>query len=90
MTSADRGEEVMALKQFTLTFSHAVGDRSEIDDLFIDHEVTLSILKDRLSSDGGWVEISLEGEIDEIQRAMANVTPVHLRPMQLADANPMP
>jgi hypothetical protein len=87
----------MTSKQFNLFFSHAVGDRGEIDKLFADHEVSLSFIKDNLVKDGGWVQISVEGDLDEIQRAIAGVTlrgiqvtPVHLRPMTLTDANPTP
>jgi hypothetical protein len=87
----------MAVEQYTLTFSKSMADRPILADLGKKYNLTTVLRKAQLSDSAGWVQISLQGDREEIQRALSDlmtqgvlVSPVHLSPLSGEDSNPLP
>lgn len=87
----------MAVEQYTLTFSKSMADRPILANLSKKFNLTTVLRKAQLSDNAGWVQISLQGDREEIQRALSElvtlgvlVSPIHLNTLSGADSNPMP
>ena len=86
----------MAIETYNLTFTKEMADRPLLYNLGKRYQLVCTLKRAQLSESAGWVQISLSGDMDEIQRAVADlmaqgvmVTPLHLRPLT-EDTNPMP
>jgi len=87
----------MAIETYNLTFTKDMADRPVIDSISKKYNVSVIMKKAQLSESAGWVQVALQGETEEIQRAMADlltqgvmVGPTHLQPLSGADVNPLP
>jgi ABC-type methionine transport system ATPase subunit len=86
----------MAIEQYTLTFIKEMADKPLLQKLSQNYELIVVFQRGQLSDTAGWVQISLQGDPEEIQRAVADlntqgvmISPVHLQPLTF-DVNPMP
>ncbi len=87
----------MAVEQYTLTFNKAMADRPILTNLGKKYNLSAVLQKAQLSESAGWVQISLQGDKEEIQRALTDlmtqgvlVNPIHLQALSTSDSNPMP
>ena len=87
----------MAVEQYTFTFSKSMADRPILANLSKKYNLTTVLRKAQLSDSAGWVQVSLQGDREEIQRALSElmtlgvlVNPVHLNVMSGGDSNPLP
>jgi L-aspartate semialdehyde sulfurtransferase ferredoxin len=86
----------MAVETYNMTFTKEMADRPLIYNLSKGYELVCTLKRAQLSETAGWVQLSLTGDADEIQRAVADmmaqgvmVTPLHLKSLT-DDINPMP
>ena len=87
----------MAVEQYTLTFNQAMADRPILSGLSKKYNLTIVLKKAQLSESAGWVQISLQGDREEIQRALTDVmgqgvlvNPIHLHALAGESTNPLP
>ncbi len=87
----------MAVETYNLTLSKDMADRPLLYNLGKRFELVCTLKRAQLSESAGCVQIALSGDMDEIQRAVADllaqgvmVTPLHVRPLTAEDSNPMP
>jgi hypothetical protein len=74
-----------------------MADRPILANLSKKYNFTTVLRKAQLSDSAGWVQVSLQGDREEIQRAVSelvtlgvSVSPVHLNVMTCSDSNPLP
>ncbi len=86
----------MAVETFNLTFTKDMADRPLLYNLGQRYKLVYTLKKAQLSETTGWVQVSLQGDIDEIQRATGDllgqgimVSPLHVKPLT-DDINPLP
>jgi ABC-type methionine transport system ATPase subunit len=86
----------MAIESYNLTFTKDMADRPVLFNLSKKFNLTCNLRKAQLSEGAGWVQLSLSGERDEIQRAIAEllgqgvmVAPLNVNSLT-SDHNPMP
>ena len=86
----------MAIETYNLTFTKDLVDRPVLQNLGKKFALTCNLKKAQLSEGAGWVQVALSGEMDEIQRAVADlmtqgvlVNPTHLNALT-TDVNAMP
>ncbi len=86
----------MALEQYKLTFTREMSSRPILYNIGKNFDVVVTLQRAQLSESAGWVQISLQGEPEEIQQAIADltnlgvfITPTHLNPL-VNTSNPMP
>jgi len=77
----------MVIKHFRLTFTPDMADQPIVANLCKSYNFILTIRSAHISEKGGWILVSLHGELDEVQRAVAalgtvgvNIAPTHLPP----------
>ncbi len=76
----------MALERYNLTFSKPMGSQPVIYNLGRKYKVVTVLERANLSEEAGWVQVALQGEPEEIQRALAdlNTMGVFVTPVELA------
>jgi hypothetical protein len=86
----------MAAATYNLTFSQEMADRPLLHNLSKSYELVLTLKRAQLSESAGWVQVTLTGDMDEIQRAVADlstqgilVSPLNVKALT-TDSNPMP
>ena len=86
----------MAVQTLNLTFTNEMANRPIIHNIGKNYALTVTLKKAQLSESAGWVQIVLQGEPEEIQQAVADlttqgvfITPTHLEPL-VNTSNPMP
>jgi hypothetical protein len=86
----------MAIETYNLTFTKDLADRPVLQNIGKRYALTCNLKKAQLSDGAGWVQVALSGDMDEIQRAVADlmtqgvlVSPPHLNVLT-TDVNPMP
>jgi hypothetical protein len=82
----------MAISRYNFTFTKEMADRPIIHSLSTNYDLVPVIERAQLSDSAGWMRVALNGEQDEIQRAVADlmtlgvmVTPIHLAPITEVD-----
>ena len=82
----------MAIERYNLTFTRDMADRPVVYSLGANYDLVPVIERAQLSENAGWMQIALNGEKDEIQRALADlmtkgvlVTPIHLSRAGISD-----
>jgi hypothetical protein len=86
----------MAVETYNLTLSAQMADKPLLQNLSKGYDLVCTIKKAQLSESAGWLQLALSGDLDEIQRAIADlmaqgvlVTPPHVRPLT-DDNNALP
>ena len=76
----------MALERYNLTFNTQMQDKPILQDLGKKYELVVNIERANVSEGSGWVQVSLSGEPEEIQRAIAflNTVGVFVSPAEFA------
>ena len=76
----------MALERYTLTFSALMHNQPILYNLGRKYRLVVTLEKANLSDEAGWVQVSFNGDPDEIQRAVAdlNTMGVFITPIELA------
>lgn len=82
----------MAVQRFKLTFTQSMAENPIVHMLGTNYNLVPTIERAQLSDNAGWMQIALNGDKDEIQRAVADlltrgifVTPLHLQPITTPD-----
>lgn len=82
----------MAVQRYKLTFTRDMAENPIVHTLGANYNIVPVIERAQLSENAGWMQIALNGEKDEIQRAVADlmttgvlVTPLHLSPLTTPD-----
>ena len=86
----------MAVQTFNLTFTNEMAGRPILYNIGKNYALTVTLKRAQLSESAGWVQVVLQGEPEEIQQAVADlstqgvfITPTHLEPLG-GTSNPMP
>lgn len=86
----------MAVETYNMTFTKEMADRPLLYNLSRGYDLVCTLKRAQLSETAGWVQLSLSGDLDEIQRAIADlmakgvmVAPLHIKSLT-DDINPMP
>jgi hypothetical protein len=86
----------MAVQTLNLTFTNEMANRPILYNIGKNYALTVTLKKAQLSESAGWVQITLQGEPEEIQQAVADLstqgvflTPTHIEPL-VNTSNPMP
>jgi ABC-type methionine transport system ATPase subunit len=86
----------MAVQTFNLTFTNEMAGRPILYNIGKNYALTVNLKRAQLSESAGWVQVVLQGEPEEIQQAVADlttqgvfITPIHLPPL-VNTSNPMP
>jgi ABC-type methionine transport system ATPase subunit len=76
----------MAIERYNLTFNTQMGSKPIIYNIGQKYDVVVNIERANVSEEAGWIQVSLQGEPEEIQRAIAelNTTGVFVSPVELA------
>jgi len=86
----------MAVQTFNLTFTNEMAGRPILYNIGKNYALTVNLKKAQLSESAGWVQVTLQGEPEEIQQAVADlttqgvfITPSNVEPL-VNTSNPMP
>ena len=76
----------MAVVRYNLTFNKLMANQPIVYNLGKKYRLVTTIEKANLSEEAGWMQLALNGDGDEIQRAIAdlNTIGVVVTPMELA------
>ncbi|HEX5324339.1 MAG TPA: NIL domain-containing protein [Capsulimonadaceae bacterium] len=82
----------MAIERYNLTFIPEMANRPIVYSIGANYDIVPVIERAQLSENAGWMQIALNGDKDEIQRAVADlltkgvlITPVHLSAITTPD-----
>lgn len=86
----------MAIETYNFTFTREMTDRPILHNIGKNFDLVVTLKRAQLSDSAGWVQVSLQGEPEEIQQAIADltnsgvfITPTHIPPL-VHTSNPMP
>jgi hypothetical protein len=86
----------MAVETLNLTFTNEMSGKPILHNITKNYDLVVTLKRAQLSESAGWVQVSLQGEPEEIQQAIAElttigvfITPTHLPPL-VKTGNPMP
>jgi L-aspartate semialdehyde sulfurtransferase ferredoxin len=86
----------MAVETYNLTFTNEMSGRPILYNIGKNYDLIVTLKRAQLSESAGWVQVVLQGEPEEIQQAVAElttqgvfITPTHLPPL-VTTSNPMP
>jgi hypothetical protein len=76
----------MAVERYTLSFNTMMKDKPVLYNIGKNFDLVTVIEKASLSEEAGWMQVALQGDPDEIQRAVAdlNTKGVFVAPVELA------
>ena len=76
----------MAVERYTLTFNALMRDQPILYNVGRRYRLVVTLEKANLSDEAGWVQVALNGDSDEIQRAVAdlNTMGIFVTPIELA------
>ncbi len=76
----------MAVERFNLTFNKLMASQPIVYNLGKKYRLVTIIEKANLSEEAGWMQVALNGDPDEVQRAIAdlNTIGVTVTPLELA------
>lgn len=76
----------MAIERLNLAFNSLMSDKPILYELGKRFDIIVNIEKANLSNEAGWIQVTLNGDVDEIQRAVAylNTLGVFVSPVELA------
>ena len=76
----------MAVERYTLTFNTLMRNQPILYNLGRKYRLVVNLEKANLSEEAGWVQVALNGDNDEIQRAVAelNTMGIFITPVELA------
>jgi hypothetical protein len=82
----------MAIERYNLTFTRDMAGKPIVYSIGAKYDLVPVIERAQLSENAGWMRIALNGEKDEIQRALTDimaqgvlVTPIHLATITTPD-----
>lgn len=82
----------MAIERYNLTFTRDMAGKPIVHSIGAKYDLVPIIERAQLSENAGWMQIALNGEKDEIQRALTDimaqgvlVTPIHLAAITTPD-----
>jgi hypothetical protein len=86
----------MAVQTYNLTFTNEMAERPILYNIGKNYALIVTLKRAQLSESAGWVQVVLQGEPEEIQQAIAElttlgvfITPTHIEPL-VRTTNPMP